>query len=347
MKKYTTLALLLVFAFALKVEAGNPDRTGQAGAYELLLNPWARSSGWHTIGTANIRGVESLRLNPAGLSFTRKTELVFARTNYLQGTDVYFNSVGISQRMHKNGVLGISLMSIDFGDIAITTTDQPEGIGADYSPAFYNLGVSYGHSFGEKIAIGATVRIISQQITNVSASGVAFDFGIQYQTGENNEFKLGIALRNVGSPMRFGGDGLSFAGASATGTSPFTVENRPADYELPSQLNIGASYDFLFADKNRVTLAGNFTSNSFTKDQFGAGVEYAFSEKFMVRGGYKYEAGITSEADRSNVHTGLSAGATVEVPVKKNSKTSLGVDYSYRTSNPFGGTHTFGLRIAL
>jgi len=26
--------------------AGNKDRSGQAGASELLINPWARSSGW-------------------------------------------------------------------------------------------------------------------------------------------------------------------------------------------------------------------------------------------------------------------------------------------------------------
>jgi len=30
-------------------EAGNKDRTGQAGAYELLINPYARSGGWSEV----------------------------------------------------------------------------------------------------------------------------------------------------------------------------------------------------------------------------------------------------------------------------------------------------------
>ncbi len=39
------------------VLAGNKDRTGQAGAGELLINPWARSSGWGGVNTANSRGL--------------------------------------------------------------------------------------------------------------------------------------------------------------------------------------------------------------------------------------------------------------------------------------------------
>ena len=35
--------------------AGNEQRAGQAGASELLINPWARSSGW---GNANSGGIE-------------------------------------------------------------------------------------------------------------------------------------------------------------------------------------------------------------------------------------------------------------------------------------------------
>lgn len=35
--------------------AGNPDRQGEAGAYELTLNPWARSAGLHSLTTACIQ----------------------------------------------------------------------------------------------------------------------------------------------------------------------------------------------------------------------------------------------------------------------------------------------------
>ena len=38
--------------------AGNEQRAGQAGASELLINPWARSSGWAGANIAGVRGLE-------------------------------------------------------------------------------------------------------------------------------------------------------------------------------------------------------------------------------------------------------------------------------------------------
>ena len=69
--KYTTLALLL----ASSAFAGNKDRTGQAGAGELLLNPWARSSGLFGLNAANVSGLEAMKCNIAGLSKTKKTKI--------------------------------------------------------------------------------------------------------------------------------------------------------------------------------------------------------------------------------------------------------------------------------
>ena len=47
--------------------AGNEDRAGSAGATELLINPWARSSAWGTAGISSIKGIESMFSNVAGL----------------------------------------------------------------------------------------------------------------------------------------------------------------------------------------------------------------------------------------------------------------------------------------
>ncbi|MEO1436179.1 MAG: PorV/PorQ family protein, partial [Bacteroidota bacterium] len=348
MKKYLILSLVLICGFSMKVEAGNPDRQGEAGAYELLINPWARSTGLHGMVTANVKGVESLRTNVAGLAYTKSTELVFSRSIYLSGTDVNLNAFGFSQRLGEKGVIGISLMSVDFGEIDITTTDQPEGIGATYKPSFFNIGVAYAHQFSERISGGFTVRLVSERVTSVSATGVAFDAGMQYNTGN---FQLGISLRNVGTPLTFRGDGLTFVGFSpptendpVTGSQPFTNALRANRYELPSLLNIGIAYDFKFADDlQRITLVANFTSNSFSKDQYGGGLEYALKEQFMLRLGYQYEDGLLDDAERTNVYTGLAAGATVEVPMKKGGDSTIGIDYSYRASDPFSGTHSFGI----
>ena len=48
--------------------AGNSERSGQAGASELLVNGWTRSTGWASSNTALVRGLEAMSLNVAGLA---------------------------------------------------------------------------------------------------------------------------------------------------------------------------------------------------------------------------------------------------------------------------------------
>ncbi len=350
MKKYLILIILLS-GFVFQAEAGNPDRQGQAGAYELLLNPWSRSAGLYGVGIGHVQGIEALRINPAGLSGINKTELSVGHTFYLQGTDIGLNALGIGQRIGENGVLGMTLMSVDFGAIPVTTTAQPEGVGVDYEPLFFNLGIGYAHQFSERISVGFTTRLISEQATSdVSATGVCFDAGIQYHTGG---LRIGISLRNIGTPVRLRGSGLAyetFSPASdlnpVNGNESYTAETRIKAFDLPSVFNIGGGYDFKFAnDSQRLSFMLAFTSNSYTRDQFGAGMEYAFNEMFMLRVGYRYEDGILDDSQRTNVHTGLAAGATIQVPLGKGSDSKFGIDYSYKSTNPFNGTHSIGIRL--
>src|SRR5690606_14533910 len=110
----------------------------------------------------------------------------------------------------KAGAFGISLTAVDFGDVAVTTTSAPEGTGASYSPSFFNIGLAYSYTFDQKVSVGILVRGVSENITDVNAFGFAIDAGVQYVAGAKDNFKFGISLRNMGSPMKFGGEGLSF-----------------------------------------------------------------------------------------------------------------------------------------
>jgi hypothetical protein len=356
MKQHKVLASILAAALlagsAGKLQAGNEDRAGQAGASELLINPWARSSGWAGANTAGIRGLEAMYFNVAGTAFTKRTELMFCRTNWLSGAGININSFGFTQRVGETGAIGLGVMSMDFGDIPITTTDLPEGGIGTYRPNFTNIGISYAKGFSENIYGGIAIRAISESTADVAARGIALDAGIQYVTGKYEQVKFGIALRNVGPRMRFSGDGLSFRGVAPSGTYSMTIEQRSSDFELPTLINIGGSYDFYFSKdstsmkNNRITVAGNFVSNSFQKDNYRLGVEYAWRSMLMIRAGYDYEAGITKDATRTTAFTGPSAGVTVELPFSKRGST-FAVDYSYRATNPFNGVHSFGARINL
>ncbi len=329
------------------LKAGNKDRSGQSGASELLINPWARSSGWGGVSVANTRGLESVFTNIAGTAFTTGTEVIFSATDYLKGTDIKIMNFGLTQHVGESGALTLSFMSMNFGDIVVTTIDNPDGTSGTFSPQLVNISIGYAKAFSNSIYGGFNLKIISESISDMSTQGVAIDAGIQYVTGEKENVKFGIALKNVGPTMQYSGDGLSFRGFynQFSTTSP-TFEQRQADFELPATLLIGGAYDFLFAE-NRFTLAGSFQSNSFTKDQFTLGGEFSLKTYLMLRAAYTYEEGITDKANRTTVYTGPSAGFTVQVPLSKEKGTTFSIDYSYRSTDPFDGVHTIGARINL
>jgi hypothetical protein len=331
--------------------AGNKDRSGQAGASELLINPWARNSGWGSVGTSCTQGLEAMFTNIAGTGFTKGTELIFSYTNWLQGSGVSVMAFGLSQKLGANGgVLSAAVMSMNFGEIEVTTVNSPEGGQGTFKPNYLNINLAYAKAFSNSIYGGLNIKVISESISDASAIGIALDAGIQYVTGEKDQIKFGIALKNVGAPMKFSGDGLSFRGIIPTHGNDndlFTVEQRSASYELPATLRIGASYDFLIGEMNRITLAGNFASNSFTKDQFTLGLEYGLKYYLMVRAAYTYQDGMFSGDlyERGSVFTGLTAGLTVSVPFNKEKESGVAIDYSYRATNPYSGTHSIGLKI--
>lgn len=349
LNKSILLASLLLGSNALF--AGNEDRVGSAGASELLINPWARSAAWGDAGMSCVNGLEASFMNVAGLAFTEKTEVIFNRTNWLQSTGIKMNSMGLSQRVGDVSVIGLTFTGMNFGDVMITTTDLPEGGIGTFSPRYYNLGFSYAREFSNSIYGGLTIRAISEQISNAKASGIAFDAGIRYVTGEKDNIKFGITLKNVGPTMSFEGDGFSVLSIlQSTGLST-TTEQRTSKFELPSLVSIGFSYDFLFSETNKLTAAAAYTSNSFAKDNYRIGLEYTYDTKkatFIARGGYVHEKGLFSKYDgtRTSALSGPTGGISIDMKAGEKG-TQIGFDYTYRATNPFNGVHSIGVRINL
>ncbi|MBK9758509.1 MAG: PorV/PorQ family protein [Flavobacteriales bacterium] len=347
MQRRTLSALVLAAACTSFAWAGNPDRAGSAGATQLLINPFARSGGWAMANSSSLRGVESMFANVAGLARVKKTEVSFTTTNWLQGSDVRINAFGLGQKVGESGVLGLMVTSISYGDIPITIVDQPAGGIGTFRPTSSNLGLAYSKEFSNSIFGGIVVRVATESISNVRASGFCFDAGIHYVTGPTDNMHFGISLKNVGPPMKFNGDGLAVQGLLSSGSDQLTIQQRSERIELPSMMNIGAAYDLNISELHRVTFAGNFTSNSFTKDQFMLGVEYAFKKMIHLRGAYLYEKDITDDKLRETVFTGASGGISVDFPFGPEKGNTLAFDYGYRATNPFSGIHQIGVRLSL
>src|SRR3954470_21481955 len=84
--------------------AGNKDRSGQAGAPELLINPWAASTGVFGANTANVAGVEAMKGNIAGLAFTEKFDIAVSQNTYLKGSGISILDGAVGIKLGNAGV---------------------------------------------------------------------------------------------------------------------------------------------------------------------------------------------------------------------------------------------------
>lgn len=329
--------------------AGNEDRVGSAGASQLLVNPWARSTGFGDAGIANVNGLEATYTNIAGLAFTDKTQLKFNYTNWLGNSGIRFSSAGIAQRLGESSVIAVSVQAMSFGDIDVTTVELPEGGIGVFTPRVNIFNVGYARTFTNSISGGINFKVISESIANLKATGMAIDAGIRYVTGEKDHIKFGITLKNVGPTMSYKGDGLATQINYVSTGGKATLEQRSQAFEMPSLLAIGGSYDFIFTEQSKLTAMLGFTANSFGNDQYRLGLDYGMTTEkaaFNIRGGYVYEKNLFSIENRTNALTGLTAGFSVDALVGKN-KSALGIEYAMRLAGPFGVIHTLGATISL
>lgn len=356
-KDLGTTMLFLLLAISLSVQAGNDTKRGQAGAGELLINPFARNIGMSNAYSAGVRGLESMWLNLGGLAFTRNIELNLTSKLYLMGSDVNVTSFGFAKNLTpvseqtygygSGGVFGAYAMIVDMGEIIETTENQPEGTGRTIQPQIFNFALAYSRAFSDFVSAGLLVRTMSQSIPEASALGVSIDFGVQYRN-RSGRLKGGISLKNLGPKMRYNGPGFNQEARPNTyNTFDLKLNNPREPFELPIQLILGAAYDAISDSTHRLTPAFSFAANSFTNDDFNFGVEYAFREMFMARIGYGLRQDVLDESTQA--HTGFTAGVTLNLPWTINKagdgeprEAGLAIDYAYQTSNPFAGTHSFG-----
>jgi hypothetical protein len=350
LNKYILLGSVMLGTFGVTPAlAGNEDRIGSAGASELLVNPWARSSALADAGIASIRGLEAQFVNIAGLAFTDRTTAKFNYTNWLGSAGIALNSAGFAQRISDQDVLAVSIQSFGFGQIDVTTVDIPEGGIGTFSPRKNIINLGYARAFSNSIFAGINVKVVSESIANISATGVAIDAGVQYVTGEQEEVKFGITLKNVGPTMTFRGDGLGVPIIYQSTGGIATLQQRTTSFEMPSMLGIGASYDFIFSEESKLVAAFAFSANSFTNDIYRFGLDYGLATEkaaFNIRAGYAFEANILNRDLATTAMTGLTAGFSVDALVGKN-KSPLGLEYAMRLANPFGVINTFGVTINL
>ncbi len=210
-----------------------------------------------------------------------------------------------------------------------------------YTANYTTVGVAFAREFTDRISAGVNVKMVSETIDDVSASGVAFDAGMTYAVGESG-LRFGVSLKNFGPDRNYSGTGMvRFVQLSEQipDAQAQAVQIEGAKYELPSMLNFGVAYTRQVGESLSLTALGNFRSNSFSQDQYSGALELGFREVVFLRGGYQMQ----SDMDQT-FFSGTNVGAGIVLPLGQN---GLAIDYAFRSTDFFDDVHMWTIGVTL
>jgi hypothetical protein len=192
----------------------------------------------------------------------------------------------------------------------------------------------------DRISVGLTVNLISERIDRVSATGVAFNVGLQYSSFAGlSGLSIGVAVKNVGPAMQFDGSGLlrpADPDDVSRPQSPLKIE--AATDELPSSIELGVGYSYRVQEDHMLTLNGLFQNNNLSDDEYRLGLEYGFDNTLFLRGGYDF----SQETISDSYIYGFTAGAGLAYSF---GDLRLNVDYAFRDVEFFQSNHVFAIGI--
>jgi len=342
-RRYILIGLLILLLIGSQSVFASAPKLGTSAAPELFIPMGARNVALGGANIANVGGAEGIYWNPAGLA---KMNVASATFNYMQYfADMKVSYLAAGARVGRSGAVGIAFQVMDIGEIEVTTIDMPEGTGEMLSPDYLTVTATYSNRFTDRISFGTNAKMISEKVGNMSASAVAFDFGLQYVSPFGIAF--GVTMRNIGSKLQWDGTGIEFDSsvpwAGPTATSRKTKLDL-AEEELPASMNMGLGYTMNFGTMHKLSLAGAYSNNTFMLDAISTGAEYSLNDMLFLRGGYMmtlypedYESGY------EKAQYGLTFGFGLNLNMGGN---KIMFDYANRPMDIFDANQYFSVSFA-
>ena len=327
---FSALLFLINFSFS-QSKVG----TTAAPFLGISIGPKAMGMGGAFVALAN--DASALYWNPSGISRSMKTQFMASYTSWLVGSNL--NWVGVSFNFDNTNSIGISFTQLDYGEDIVTTVLDPEGTGERWDAMDMSIGLSYARNLTDRFSIGGTVKYISQQIYNESASAFAVDVGLLYIT-EFNDLKIGMSISNFGSDMKMDGKDLIMRidlDPSSTGINKTIPSVLKTDsWALPLLFRVGIAMDVLKYEDIVLTTAIDAFRPSDNNSSVNIGMEFAWNNIFFARAGYKNLFLDDSEE-------GLSFGGGLKYNFMETSFVHF--DYAFTTFGKFDNLHSFSLGV--
>lgn len=321
MKKYTIIIAIILGLITHALQAQD-QKLAQTGMKFLSVSTDARTTGFSEAVTAvDLASASAIFYNPSTMASIKDfTSFSVGNVNWIADIKYIHSAIAFAPYDGDYGVIGISFLSVDYGELNATVVANNEKGYLDvgtFSPKAYAIGIGYAKALSTKFAVGGSIKFVKQSLGSSvidvdnngnyvsednSLKAVAFDFGILYRTGFKS-LNFGMSIKNFSTELKY----------------------KKETFQLPLTFKIGLSMDamdLLDVDKSTHSLliAIDASHPRDYREQIYVGAEYTFINTFSIR------AGFVSPSDEHNFSAGFG--------VKKNlAGLNLGLDYAYQ---PFG-----------
>jgi len=327
-------SLFLLFTIAAS-SASAQQKLAQTGMKFISVGPDPRIAAVGEAVTALEGTSTAMFYNPAGMArLSSFADISFGRVNWIADINHDFGSIAFSPFHGDYGVFGVTLRSVDYGELQETVRANNEQGFLDvgtFKPTAFAVGVVYARALSDRFAVGGNVNFVYQSL-GMSAVGLdsagnlirvdnklnvpSFDFGIIYKTGFKS-LAFGMSVRNFARELKY----------------------RQESFQLPLIFRIGFAMDVLDLtdvdkDMHSLLLSVDATHPRDYPEQVNIGAEYRFAQIVMLRAGYMF----------NNDEYGFTAGIGLQ---KEIAGTTLGFDYSFTPFKTFANVHRLGFHFSL
>lgn len=313
-----SLSLLLQSSVSAQI-----TKKAQAG-FRFLENPIAAEViARGSAGVTTTMNANGIFWNPALLGWAPGTvDLALNRTQGI--ADINYNALGAAVHLWETGVLGISLISMDYGTFygtRLSSNEQGYEETGTFSPKAYALGVAFAQKVSDRFSYGVHLKYASQDLgsawvgpTGGSLSDPALAISQRnYQHGEYaldvgafydflyKGIRFGASLQNLSREIKYENEAFPMPFAINFGVTVQPLEffldgkeaqalvlifesRHPRDFE--EKVKFGAEYNLFDAVIGRIGYMKNFDERGFTA---GLGLRHVVGD-FPLRADYAYEA---------------------------------------------------------
>lgn len=310
--------------------------------------------------------------NPSGLGIITKREFSLQHNEWV--ADIRHDYLTVALPLGSFGTMGISLTALTMGSMEVLTIDDPNtsvredtGTGTYFNASDFALGFSFGRMFTDRLAAGLSIKAIQEMIWDMSASGIAADFGIHYNTGYKG-LRIAASMSNFGSDIAFSGrqlDQLKDPYDSEIDYEGIPVSLKTTPFPLPLVFRFGLAINPIESEASRFTVALDLNHPNDNYETLNLGLEYGYLNTLFLRVGYKaylnmdymkamtggdpiidtteneitgYEWGETTEWLLNNLAAGVGFNLNTGNRIFK-------IDYTYMNKGILKATHRLGLTI--